>query len=299
MKRQLVAVAGWLGCKPRSLKRYQSIYEELGCDVIVRIPPPSVVVHSAMMFSKIDKTNKTINIPAPPQTMMDLALETINEICDKQENNLINYDEIYLHVFSNGGCFFWEAIYDIIMNNSNDNTLEDIRKISIIKSKLKGVIYDSAPANYYITNDDSTENGISLLMDALKYCSPSEQEYLQQHISSSMKNDQNQVSYRTRALDYWMKMKTFDNVNKDMRSLYIYSKTDRLTPFEDLQDLVRYRKEMFGDDLVHRLIYEDSPHCSHLLTDGKVYHDAIQKFLSSEDKCMGKNTSQRKLISRL
>lgn len=298
MKRQLITLAGWLGCKPKSLKRYQSIYEELGCDVIVRIPPPSVVVHSAMMFSNIDK-NKTTDIPAPPQTMMDLALETINEICDKQENNLINYDEIYLHVFSNGGCFFWEAIYDIIMNNSNDNTLEDKRNISMIKSKLKGVIYDSAPANYYKTNDNSTENGGSLLIDALKYCSPSEQESLQQHIASSMKNDQNQASYQKRALDYWMKMKTFNNVNKDMRSLYIYSKTDRLTPFHDLQDLVQYRKEKFGDHSVRHLIYDDSPHCSHLLTNGKIYHDAIRKFLSSEDIYMEKNRSQRKLISRL
>ena len=275
--KKLILMFGWLGCQLKSLKRYISMYENLGCDVITRIPSPYMVAQAAFLDSRVQNNTETSLLF---KTMNEMAIETIDTmnkyIITTQDNEI----EIYLHVFSNGGCFLWENIHDIFLIDTDNSDY------AYIQSKLKGIVYDSAPCSFHSGKGN-------LLLEAIKYCSPSEQKLLRETILIDKSNGGEQIRKNdNRAMEYWTKMKTSPLLQ--VRSLYIFSKTDPLAPFQELKDLVLYREKEFGKQKVKYLIYEDSPHCSHLLTDPKRYTTTINDFLF-----FGKCNIEGQLHSRL
>ena len=80
-----------------------------------------------------------------------------------------------------------------------------------------------------------------------------------------------------RAIEYWYKLRNTSLFY--VPSLYIFSQNDALTPFHQLKELVDYRQETFGNDLVKYLIYDNSPHCSHFRSNAQKYSKAIEEFL--------------------
>mmetsp|Transcript_7364 Transcript_7364/g.9370 ORF Transcript_7364/g.9370 Transcript_7364/m.9370 type:complete len:295 (+) Transcript_7364:165-1049(+) len=256
-KRPLVVLAGWLGCKPKSLERYANMYRSLGWDVTIIIPSPQMVVsaavssefqnHYLVQEQKLN-TKKAIELTnkSPVSNMLDLAIQTIEEI--KQSN----CSTFVFHVFSNGGCFLWEAVRNILWEE------KDFTHNIDTKIKLLGIIFDSAPANY------STGNG-SLIFDSLEYCSPSEREQIK-HIEIDSH----------RALNYWDSMK---NGFLNAPELYILSRDDNLTPFKPLKDLISYRQMKHGKNKVQSLTLNKSPHCCHIMTSPILYEKRIKDFI--------------------
>lgn len=270
----VVVIAGWLGCKPRSLRRYISLYKKLGCNVIARIPSPSMVILATTSCNSIAeiKLSSSSNRSTSQQSIFDLAIDTIEDV----RNSTCN--KFYIHVFSNGGCFLWEAIYETLLRQqqSIDNTNNyNINNTSLI-SKLKGVIYDSSPADFSGARNN-------LIFHALEYCSPSERlqfkfQFMFEKLFAIGKSNMGKKEQRQqRAIEYWYKLRNTSLFY--VPSLYIFSQNDALTPFHQLKELVDYRQETFGNDLVKYLIYNNSPHCSHFRSNAQKYSKAIEEFL--------------------
>jgi hypothetical protein len=277
--KRLVLLVGWLGCKPKSLKRYNELYKNLGCDVKIRIPSPTLIVqaasssvdtlsycHDTELVQGLVMEQRRKNETNHPKTMFELAQCTIDDICHKSDE----YSEIYIHLFSNGGCFLWEAM-NVILNNYTSDTCRQYYQRRLLISKLKGVIYDSAPCDI---------SGKDLIYKALQFCTPSEQiAFRLQFIYRRLWNgvDQEWKHSQRRAVQFWVRMRNSPLMHA--KSLYICSKTDTLTPFIKLEELIQHRRHIYGSNHVHNLIYDESPHCSHLRSNPNLYQNAIKDFV--------------------
>jgi len=252
----VVIIAGWLGCQLKNLDRYAALYSSLHFTVMkVIASPPVIVMAGFIQQGRSDAEN-----------MHQLATAVI------EKAGSLPSSHISLHVFSNGGCFLWESIRDIL-------SLEELcASAKIVKARLRGVVFDSSPA-YYAGNYE-------LLGNALKYCLPSDREkalnYMQSIESSLGREKCAQLSLQ-RALDYWEGLR---NCSFPVQSLYICSRDDKLTPFEKLYDLIQYRVSRQGAHSVKYCIFEDSAHCQHIMKYPMEYKECIFSFVQQLD---GKN----------
>jgi Eukaryotic protein of unknown function (DUF829) len=137
-RRPIVVLSGWLGCQPRSLRRYAELYKGLGLDVVTFIATPHMVV-GASQFSPFlsEETARKGSIQA-------LSWDIFQNVQERQF--------WFFHAFSNGGCFVWEQLRMIVEHQK--------------ATQPSGVIFDSSPANYH---------GKDNLSKALAYCSWTEQ----------------------------------------------------------------------------------------------------------------------------
>jgi hypothetical protein len=133
-----------------------------------------------------------------------------------------------------------------------------------------GVIFDSAPANYY-GNDN--------LGKALSYCTWSEQASIQWQ--RFLGGARMQLQRQDRAMQFWNALR--DNETDSIRQMYLCSQDDQLTPFSDLKELVQRRKQMLGADRVWMKDWESSPHCTHLLHHPDEYRHTVEAFV---DVCL-------------
>lgn len=137
-RRPLVVLSGWLGCQPRSLRRYAELYKRLGLDVVTCIATPHMVVRASQSSPFLSEES------ALKGSIQALSWDIFQNV---QERHVW-----FFHAFSNGGCFVWEQVRMIVEHQS--------------ATKPAGVIFDSAPANYH---------GKDNLAKALTYCSWTEQ----------------------------------------------------------------------------------------------------------------------------
>jgi len=264
-KRPLVVIAGWLGCQPRSLRRYEALYRQLGFGVVTRIATPRMVVKAST------QTPPYIQCPREwplyqtslqqPETMQDLAWNVLREIHASQ------CCAVVFHVFSNGGGFFWEQVHNIL-NDSQNKDSEAAFELNVIRSKIVGVVLDSCPAKYSPTNRNT-------LLDALRHCTWTERmgayAQLAKHIATYSLGEREQ-----RATDYYEYMR---NDAWNVRQLYLCSKDDPLSPHEAIEELVRHRQDVFGKDRILFCVWESSPHCCHLLQHPVEYQSAVSSFV--------------------
>jgi hypothetical protein len=137
-RRPLVVLSGWLGCQPRSLRRYAELYKRLGLDVVTCIATPHMVVRASQSSPFLSEES------ALKGSIQALSWDIFQNV---QERHVW-----FFHAFSNGGCFVWEQVRMIVEHQS--------------ATKPAGVIFDSAPANYH---------GKDNLAKAFTYCSWTEQ----------------------------------------------------------------------------------------------------------------------------
>mmetsp|Transcript_16131 Transcript_16131/g.37037 ORF Transcript_16131/g.37037 Transcript_16131/m.37037 type:complete len:258 (-) Transcript_16131:1045-1818(-) len=133
--RPLVVLAGWLGCKRRSLRRYESLYQELGFTGLVCIASLTMVLDGRYRNH--------------PTTIRELAREIIETI------HASRCPVFLFHAFSNGGCFLWEQVRAILEEEQSDPAVT-------VRQKLVGVVFDSSPACFLPDHDHFQE--------ALQYC---------------------------------------------------------------------------------------------------------------------------------
>lgn len=252
----VVIIAGWLGCQLKNLDRYATLYSSLHFTVMKVIASPPVIVMASINDIQQGRSDA--------ENMHQLAMAVI------EKAGSLPSSHIAMHVFSNGGCFLWESIRDIL-------SLEELSaSAKTVKAKLRGVVFDSSPA-YYAGNYE-------LLGNALKYCLPSDREkalnYMQS-IETSLGREQCAQLSLQRSLNYWEGLR---NCSFPVRSLYICSRDDKLTPFEKLFDLIQYRVSTQGAYSVKYCIFEDSAHCQHIMKNPKEYKECILSFVQQLDR---------------
>jgi hypothetical protein len=252
--RPLVLLAGWLGCKPKNLNPYVQLYESLGFDVIQKIPSTLMVFLSAVSC-KEETTEKYANIPIE-MTMHHLASTTIDEI------QSLNNSHILIHVFSNGGAFFWEALREM---------LSDERVVSNLRTKLMGIVFDSGPCDF--------SDGLVAFSDALSFTSIDDRllvDNQSKKIKEALGIEGDLKLRKQRACMYWKGMLT---CQVEIPHLYICSKVDKLTPFAPLNELIGKRLKDKGPNYTMCLILEDSPHVLHYKKYPDEYTSSIKAFL--------------------
>ena len=302
-QRPVVVLAGWLGCQPKHLRRYKELYENLGWDVIIKIAtPPMVVLTSIARPSPItqeeyslcihnnNNNNNEMMTRKKEYSMTDVAINILRQIM------ISNCPIFIVHVFSNGGCFLWEKMRQILYtrtipqttttnnsdkeeNQSPDNNMYHM--VDQIQMKLGGVVFDSSPASF--------ANNPNLMYNAMRYSPFLERMKLYSFLYAKRKvlGEKKEWSIRqARANDFWCGMR---NCILSIPQLYIYSHNDPLTPFQPLDELVYHRQRNHNhNNIIHSLKFQDSPHCSHLRSHPTEYTQAIQSFIH---KCYNHHTS--------
>lgn len=251
--RPLVILAGWLGCQKQHLRRYETLYEHLGFGVATRIAQPSFIVSSATnMLDPVAIVPFHLTRPKRIESIQDLAYETL---CDVEASQCSIF---IFHGFSNGGCFLWEEIRNVL----DVAQTETSTRLRNLRHKLAGVIFDSCPA--YM--------GPSGLEQAIRHCSWWERaHYL---ISKQFRNSS--IGYASRSSQFWKQLR---NDPWDTAQLYLYSQNDPLASSAELDELVTYRQGVFGKHIVFRYKWKSSPHCSHLLKHPEDYKMAVDAFV--------------------
>mmetsp|Transcript_20052 Transcript_20052/g.37754 ORF Transcript_20052/g.37754 Transcript_20052/m.37754 type:complete len:605 (-) Transcript_20052:2773-4587(-) len=124
-KRPAVVLVGWLGCRPRHLRRYSQMYDSIGWGSLVRIGSPKSVIAAmtegpcADSDSDDQSTTTTTTATTQSSEMKHLAIHTLRELHNNQTPYFI------FHVFSNNGCFFWEWIRFLLFGQQHSSLLSD------------------------------------------------------------------------------------------------------------------------------------------------------------------------------
>jgi len=269
-----VVIAGWLGSQPKQLCRYKELYRQAGFRVLSRIACPPMVVNSVFL------TSVDINPPArwplcdntaltKSSYMQDLAWEVLSQLHFSQSQ------DVMFHLFSNGGCFFWEQISRILSSSLQDEidgkeTLTNFSNdLQNIQSRIRGAVFDSCP---------STD--LSRLKDAVAYCSDEELDEINQECGSDILSAGDEIMKRNfgeRGSDYINFLKTDP---WPIPQLYIYSKDDPLSPSQVIDELVQSRQGMLGKDIIFSKRWESSAHVSHLRIHPEEYRAVLESFIS-------------------
>lgn len=268
----LVVIVGWLGCQPKHLKCYETLYNSLGFDSLSFVASPSSVVDSTL---SLPRQNKIIipssdQWPAPPigsssnffDTMQDWAWKVLGEIYSSRA-------EIFmLHVFSNGGCFLWESLCQILFlsKNHKDCNPEIAAVLGGLSTKCKGVVFDSCPCWF-------GSKRTSKLSQALQHCSKEEKQRVVSIFGERIFTVDNDILNRN--VEY------FHNLTEcpfDIPQLYLYSKNDDLCNHEYITRLIKVRRSRQKHPILWK-VWDQSIHCAHLREHRKDYEKIIMEFV--------------------
>lgn len=284
-RRPLVVLAGWLGAQPQFLRRYEQLYRNWGFDVVCHIAPPYTigreVLHypreplrrpagwsESLLVGHQQHTRGLYDDNDEPSSVQDLAWQILAEISTRQDN--VSF--WIFHSFSNGGCFVWERVRDILLQaktlKQEEHDINNTRLVDL-KNKLAGVVFDSCPIVE-----------LHLFNEALRHCSLLERaavlrhngwEMLRLQYDPKMKNVLDQLCQ-----DYAQRMR---DDPLDIAQLYLYGRDDPLAPAPLIDELVEYRQKKFGQQKIVRCSWDTSIHCAHLLKHPQDYASAVESFI--------------------
>lgn len=313
-----VVLLGWMGCQPRYLERYQrALYSHW--HVLQRIATPAQVIRATL-------TLPTANPPRPPRTWpyhMDIDTESAESVEDVAWSLLAELDElgeyaapvIFIHLFSNGGGFVWEAMARILegASQSNDHTSADnsngkesfpapIRqRLCSIQRRLAGVVVDSAPslqfdklpaALQHVSWREQAQTWWSLLPLLLPYSGRNNRHNLlpqwlwwRSWNTPAVKDilQQRADAYRR----VWVPPSSareemspsFASVSTAaaIPMLFLYSANDSLASTDAIRDIVRERQS--SNHATQTVCWQESVHCAHLVRHPREYTNAVQDFI--------------------
>lgn len=296
----LVVIGGWLGCQPRHLKRYETLYNSLGFDSKSFVASPISVIDSTLSprrHNRIIQIPSSDQWPQPPfntsnknvsectigasssscgkfDTIDDLAWKVLGDVYNSQA-------EIFIfHAFSNGGCFLWESLCQILLLSKNCHHQKDCISpeiIAVLKElyiKCKGVIFDSCPCWF-------GSKGNSNLFQAIQYCSEEEK----QRIISVFGIDERIFTKTTDENILNRNLEFFHNLTVcpfDIPQLYMYSKNDDLSKHEYIIKMINNRRSRQKQVVLQR-VWDKSIHCAHLREHGDDYVKAVKEFIQQID----------------
>ncbi|GKY91570.1 hypothetical protein MPSEU_000128900 [Mayamaea pseudoterrestris] len=243
VSRPIVILAGWLGCQPRSLRRYEEFYRRRNMQVLSYIAPPSAVFECTLPYY-------TTSIKSQAEAL-DKGKYEINQLVEQMLDDLraSNCTSYVFHCFSNGGCFVWEAF----------------RKATTMPPV--GVIMDSCP-------------GFELhrITMAFEFCTWMERLQVLWRYGNYYWKAHNHTKWephvKARADEY------LHNLRDDpwlVPQLFLYSKDDPLMPYQQVAKLAQARKERGA--FVTEKVWDHSRHCAHYIDHSKEYEQSVDAFL--------------------
>jgi len=170
----------------------------------------------------------------------------------------INKDrEIIFHSFSNGGCAISHLTTRSILNTN-------------LMGNIKGHVFDSCPIIPNLESSDAVERAFSQLVDipALK---PTIKVISKLMVKAVVHNN-------TDVKDF---MKEMTESTIKTPQLFLFSKSDKLAPYQDILDFIGIRKSL-GIDTTF-MLWDKSNHCAHLRENPEKYKEEIDSFV---DKCI-------------
>lgn len=272
-EKPLVVLAGWLGCNPRNLRRYQKLYEQNGFRVLPRIASPSMVLEAC--FEEVPVRR----VECPPKwPTQSLDINRNSSIQDHawdilREVHLSNCKFFIFHAFSNGGCFVWEHVRRImdIPAQVPSEEKECLEVVASLRGRTAGVVFDSCP---------SIE--LDKIGYAFRYCTLQERlevlptygadiAFLPEFMSKSKKE-----RMRARGEAYFCALR---DDPMDIPQLYLYSESDALIRHQVVDDLIRHRRHLMSSDRIYSKKWKVSRHCAHLLDHPEEYETTISSFI--------------------
>jgi len=276
--RPVIVLAGWLGAQPKWLRRYEQLYQRLGFRVLrTRIAPPYAVV-GEVLRQHHRSPNTVVKVPVgwpdsynqreseqqQLESVQEMAWEILADV--SQEQNKEECCFWMFHCFSNGGCFVWERIREILLQQNNDDNLLLLE----LRRKLAGVVFDSCPIKE-----------LHRLNEALQHCSWMERVAVARHNGwDFLRMQYGDSSIQTRISQRSEKYVTeFRDDPLPIPQLYLYSRDDPLAPAHFIDQLVDYRRRTIGRDKIVRRVWDTSMHCGHLLKHPQDYSAAVESFV--------------------
>ena len=239
------------------------MYDRLGYNSLIRIASPASVVH-AMRSGPESQNNDVDSNSSSSKEMKHIAITTLQHIQQLQPPHFI------IHIFSNNGCFLWEWIRFILFGSNRDNT--GINTTYILQNKLRGIIFDSAPAYYH--------GKIDGFQSALEYVGNEEERVQLVKMAKSL--DPNQVERRHN--EFWSGLRNDSQSSASLQKkavpqLYLYSDFDPLANMKYIEELVVHRQQIIGKERLWSHKFIGSSHCGHLKSYPTMYEHTVQDFL--------------------
>mmetsp|Transcript_9084 Transcript_9084/g.14907 ORF Transcript_9084/g.14907 Transcript_9084/m.14907 type:complete len:285 (+) Transcript_9084:215-1069(+) len=160
---------------------------------------------------------------------------------------------IFFHSFSNGGCFVMEQALLL---------MQQAKKFAPLKKHIAGAIYDSCPAALSFRS----------AFNAMTYGSRNPLLYTAAFLLMACWSLQ--LLFHDRAAEYLSHMEQSLLTGPE---LYLYSKSDMLTTYKALDELVEKRKQRGVS--VRSVRWDDSPHVSHFRTHYDDYVSALKTLI--------------------
>ena len=296
--RPVIVLAGWLGAQPKWLRRYEQLYQRLGFRVLrTRIAPPYAVVGEVLKQHQRSPYTAVVKLPVgwpdsyyqrereqqkpQPESVQEMAWDILASVIQEQ-----NEEECcfwMFHCFSNGGCFVWERIREILLQQNNDDNLLLLE----LRRKLAGVVFDSSPIRE-----------LHRLNEALQHCSWMERVAVARHNGwDFLRMQYGDSSIQTRISQ---RSEKYVNGLRDdplpIPQLYLYSRDDPLAPATFIDQLVDYRRRTIGRDKIVRRVWDTSMHCGHLLKHPQEYATAVESFV---ELCTSDHQHEQQAKSKL
>jgi Eukaryotic protein of unknown function (DUF829) len=288
----IVVLAGWLGSQPKSLRRYENLYRNLGVPVVLtHIAPPFAIVRTVLQVPPVQPIQVPHRWPSQHRRVagvQDVAWNILKDLHDESSRT-----SIYMHVFSNGGCFVWEQIREILslsLRQSNHQLNESESKytagdtpvlslevadiLSKLRQQLAGIVFDSCPVA-----------DLHRLPDALRYCSWTERLNVVRYCGLNHMFIQGDAKVydrvKNRVVAY---VSGLVSDPLQIPQLYVYGRDDPLVPASFIDEIVQERKRRMGSDRVLSICWDHSLHCGHLLKHPEEYSTVIKSLLTYESK---------------
>ncbi|ESP05223.1 hypothetical protein LOTGIDRAFT_75744, partial [Lottia gigantea] len=236
----VVLLLGWAGSLDKHLAKYSAIYEQRRC-ITVRYTAPSKYLY--FNHGKLARLAKGV-------------LDTL------YDRNLEDHP-IFIHMFSNGGCYVYYNICHLVHNDSKYHNL-----------RIEGSIFDSAPGKRRILKAAKAFMAMFKVNFVLKYLlGLVVVAYLL--VSCFIFRLMNLGSSKTGFLLY-------ESIQQDpgrWPQMFLYSVADEIVSYKDIEQMAKSRKKVGVQ--VTTNCWNDSPHVAHFPRYTESYSNLCQQFLDS------------------
>ncbi|XP_058815796.1 transmembrane protein 53-B [Topomyia yanbarensis] len=240
----IVLLLGWAGCQDKYLMKYSKIYEDRGL-ITIRYTAPV-----EDLFWK-------------RTAMVQIGEKILKLIYD------MNFDShpLIFHVFSNGGAFLYQHI--ALANRRSKRPVQ-----------ICGMIFDSAPGDRRVLG---LFRAISAILGKEKRCNAvvSAVMAVSLIVLWAVEDTFNYLRNFIRPLGYEVQTNPSHNLkyeSNEWPQLYLYSKTDLLIPYTDIEKFAAYRQQCGVD--VRMVCFDRSEHVKHYTRHPQQYVYSVCKFIN-------------------